>query len=158
MKKVLEMAISFNQIKLNITLGYYRYIGSGSGRQVFDMGNGYVIKMAKNQAGVAQNKSEYIISSNDHSDLFAKVIQASKNFKLLIMQKAEKMCNISYILKYFNVKDERELFSSKELQNIARNYNLLLADLNRNSSWGIINGRPVIVDYGFTREVSEIYY
>ncbi len=152
------MAISFNQIKLNITLGYYRYIGSGSGRQVFDMGNGYVIKMAKNQAGVAQNKSEYIISSNDHSDLFAKVIQASKNFKLLIMQKAEKMCNISYILKYFNVKDERELFSSKELQNIARNYNLLLADLNRNSSWGIINGRPVIVDYGFTREVSEIYY
>jgi len=158
MKKVLEMAISFNQIKLNITRGYYRYIGSGSGRQVFDMGNGYVIKMAKNQAGIAQNKSEYIISSNDHSDLFAKVIQASKNFKLLIMQKAEKIYNISYILKYFNVKNEMELFNLKELQNIASSYNLLLADLNRNSSWGIINGRPVIVDYGFTREVSEIYY
>ena len=158
MKKVLEMAISFNHIKLNITRGYYIYIGSGSGRQVFDMGNGYVIKMAKNQAGIAQNKSEYIISSNDHSDLFAKVIQASKNFKLLIMQKAEKIYNISYILKYFNVKNEMELFNLKELQNIASSYNLLLADLNRNSSWGIINGRPVIVDYGFTREVSEIYY
>ncbi|HEX9024848.1 MAG TPA: hypothetical protein VF839_00110 [Clostridium sp.] len=152
------MAISFNQIKLNITRGYYRYIGSGSGRRVFDMGNGYVIKMAKNQAGIAQNKSEYIISSNDHSDLFAKVIQASENFKLLIMQKAEKIYNISYILKYFNVKNARELFNSKELQSIARNYNLLLADLNRNSSWGTINGRPVIVDYGFTREVSERYY
>ena len=152
------MVIAFNEIKLNITRGYYRYIGSGSGRQVFDMGNGYVIKMAKNQAGIAQNKSEYIISSNDHSDLFAKVIQASKNFKLLIMQKAEKIYNISYILKYFNVKNEMELFNLKELQNIASSYNLLLADLNRNSSWGIINGRPVIVDYGFTREVSEIYY
>ena len=48
------MVIKFNEIKLNITRGYYRYIGSGSGRQVFDLENGYVIKMAKNR-GVSQN-------------------------------------------------------------------------------------------------------
>jgi len=152
------MVSAFNEIKFNIKRGYYRYIGSGSGRKVFDMGNGYVIKVAKNQAGIAQNKSEYKISSNDYSDLFAKVIQASNSFDLLIMQKADKIYNISYIFKYFNVRNKMELFSSKEIQNITRNYNLLVADLDRKSSWGIINGRPVIIDYGFTREVRDRYY
>ena len=158
MKQVLEMVSAFNQIMLNITRGYYRYIGSGSGRKVFDLGNGYVIKVAKNRAGIAQNKSEYKISSNDHSNLFAKVIQASNDFNLLIMQKADKIYNISYVLKYFNVTSKRELLNSKELQNIKRNYNLVLSDFDRESSWGMINGRPVIIDYGFTREVKERYY
>ena len=35
--------------------------------------------------------------------------------------------------------------AQKEIQNITRNYNLLLADLDRKSSWGMINGRPVIL-------------
>ncbi|WP_315076759.1 hypothetical protein [uncultured Clostridium sp.] len=152
------MIIAFNQIMLNIERGYYRYIGSGSSRKVFDLGNGYVIKVAKNRAGIAQNKSEYKISSNDYSDLFAKVIKASNNFNLLIMQKAIKIYNISYVLKYFNVRSKNQLLNSKELQNIKRNYNLLLSDLGRKSSWGIINGRPVIIDYGFTREVQKMYY
>lgn len=148
----------FNEIMLNIKRGYYQYIGSGSGREVFDLGNGYVIKVAKNKAGIAQNKSEYKISSYDDSDLFAKVIQASDDFSLLIMQKANKISNILYVFSYFNVKSKRELMRSKELQNIRRTYNLLLDDLSRKSSWGIINERPVIIDYGFTREVAERYY
>lgn len=152
------MVSAFNQIMLNITRGYYRYIGSGSGRKVFDLGNGYVIKVAKNKAGIAQNKSEYKISFYNHSNLFAKVIQASNNFNLLIMQKANKINNISYVWKYFNVTSQREFLNLKELQNIERNYNLLLDDLARESSWGTINGRPVIIDYGFTREVQQSYY
>ena len=61
----MELRSEFNQIKLNIKRGYYRYIGSGSGRQVFDLENGYVVKVAKNKAGIAQNKSEYKISYID---------------------------------------------------------------------------------------------
>lgn len=152
------MVILFDQIMLNITLGYYRYIGSGSGRQVFDLGNGYVIKVAKNQAGIAQNKSEYKISFYDRSDLFAKVIQVSNDFSLLIMKKADKIKDISFVWKYFNVTNKMELFNSKELQNIKTSYNLLLGDFARENSWGMINGKPVIVDYGFTREVREKYY
>ena len=152
------MVIEFNEIKLNIARGYYRYIGSGSGRQVFDLGNGYVIKVAKNQAGIAQNKSEYRISSNDYSYLFAKVIQVSNDFKLLIMKKADRIYNISYVWTYFNVKSKKELFKSKEFQNIKMKYNLLLGDFARKSSWGIIEGRPVIIDYGFTRDVMKRYY
>lgn len=154
----MEMRSEFNQIKLNIKRGYYRYIGSGSGRQVFDLQNGYVVKVAKNKAGIAQNKSEYKISYIDNSDLFAKVTQASNDFELLIMQKADNIYNISYVWKYFNVTSKRQLFNSKELQDVKKRYNLLLGDFARKSSWGMINGRPVIIDYGFTREVKERYY
>lgn len=124
---------------LNITQGRYRYIGSGSCRQGFDLGNEYVIKVAKNRAGVAQNKVEYKISSNDDSNLFAKVIQASKDFNLLIMQKGNKINDILYVFKYFDVTSKRELIKTKEMQNNKRNYNLLLIDLGKKSSWGIVN-------------------
>jgi hypothetical protein len=142
----------------NIRRGYYKYIGSGSSRDVFDLGNGYVVKMAKNCAGIAQNKAEYNISNYGDSDLFAKVIEVSNNFNFLIMEKADNIYNISQVVRHFNVRGKRELLHLKELQNIKRNYNLLLGGLGRKSSWGMIDGRPVIIDYGFTREVYQRYY
>jgi hypothetical protein len=152
------MIDKFNKIMFNIRRGYYRYIGSGSSRDVFDLGNGYVIKVAKNRAGIAQNKAEYNISYYNYSGLFAKVVQVSKDFKFLIMEKANKIYSISEVWKYFNVRDKRELFRLKEIQNIKRSFNLLLGDLGRKSSWGMINGRPVIIDYGFTKEIRQKYY
>lgn len=148
----------FNQIIIGIRRGYYKYIGSGSCREVFDLGNGYVVKVAKNIAGIAQNESEYNISHYDNSGLFAKVIDVSDNFDLLIMEKAERIYNIFDLYRYFNVRNKRQLFRLRELRNISRNYDLILADLDRLSSWGMIDGRPVIIDYGFTEEVSERYY
>lgn len=143
---------------LNMRRGMYRYIGSGSSRRVFDLGNGYVVKIAKNRAGIAQNKMEYRISLKDVSGLFAKVIKVSEDFYSLIMQKAEKIDNFSYVCKYFKSESILEVLKLKEFQNIKHRYNLLLNDLCRTSSWGIINGIPVIIDYGFTREVRERYY
>ncbi|MDR3596839.1 hypothetical protein [Clostridium sp.] len=149
---------TFNYIMMNLRWGNYRYIGSGSCRDVFDLGNGYVVKVARNLAGIAQNKSEYKISHKDNSGLFAKVVQVSNDFSMLIMEKADKINNISYIWRYFNASNEEELVNSKELQKIKQDYNLVLGDLERQSSWGIIDGRPVIIDYGFTKDVSRKYY
>lgn len=152
------MSSIFNNIMFNINRGYYRYIGTGSSRDVFDLQNGYVVKVAKNIAGIAQNQTEYAISNYDDSNLFARVISISNDFYFLVMEKADKIDNISDVFMYFNVSDKRELFHLKELQNIKKKYNLLLGDFDRKSNWGIIKGRPVIIDYGFTREVSERYY
>lgn len=136
----------------------YRYIGSGSGRKVFDLGNGYVVKVAKNMAGIAQNRAEHHISFRDNSNLFAKVIEVSGDFQFLIMKKADRINNFAHVLKYFNVSNNQELVRLKEMQTIQWKYNLLLADLCRNSSWGIIDGVPVIIDYGFTAQVQRRYY
>ena len=152
------MVSSFSQIKFNLRRGHYRHIGSGSSRDVFDLDNGYVLKVAKNRAGIAQNESEYNISYFDNSGLFAKVIEVSNNFKFLIMEKADKVYYMSDVLEYFKVRSKRQLLKLKELQDIRRNYNLVLGDLQRKSSWGMINGKPIIIDYGFTREVKSKYY
>jgi len=152
------MVSSFSQIKFNLRRGHYRHIGSGSSRDVFDLDNGYVIKVAKSRAGIAQNESEYNISYHDNSGLFAKVIEVSNNFKFLIMEKAGKVYYISDVLEYFKVRSKSQLLNLKKLQGIKRNYNLLLGDLKKKSSWGMINGKPVIIDYGFTRGVRDRYY
>lgn len=142
----------------NMRQGNYRYIGSGSSRNVFDLGNGYVMKVAKNRAGIAQNKTEYRISSTDSSHLFAKVIKASEDFSIVIMKKAYKINSFDDVLDYFRVRSDEELFNLRKFKNIQYKYNLLSSDLRRASSWGIVNGRPIIIDYGFTREVRQKYY
>lgn len=70
------MLISYNSIMFNVKRGAYKYLGEGSSRKVFDLNNGYVVKIAKNMAGVEQNRIEYMISEDDNSNLLAKVVQA----------------------------------------------------------------------------------
>lgn len=150
--------INFDEINYNLRKRMYRYIGSGSGRQVFDLNNGYVVKAAKNRKGIAQNQVEYDIASLDQSNLFAKVPNVSEDYSLLIMEKAEKVRNFSYIFKYFNVKNYRELFRLELIKSNLSRYNLVPHDLARSSNWGIVNNRPVIIDYGFTYTVRRKYY
>ncbi|HHX11997.1 MAG TPA: hypothetical protein GX731_04185, partial [Clostridiales bacterium] len=51
----MDKIIDFDSIIMNIGKGNYQFIGSGSGRRVYDLGNGYVVKVAKNNRGIAQN-------------------------------------------------------------------------------------------------------
>ena len=152
------MRVDFDQIIANVRDGAYKSIGSGSGRRVFDLENGYVVKVAKNKKGIAQNEAEYQISSASNSALFAKVLQISEDYRMLIMQKAEKIKHISEVWEYFNVKSNRELYNVGEIRYISSEYNLLMADLYRPVNWGRINARPVIIDFGFTRRVRKKYY
>jgi len=152
------MRVDFDQIIANVRDGAYKSIGSGSGRRVFDLENGYVVKVAKNKKGFAQNEAEYQISSASNSALFAKVLQISEDYRMLIMQKAEKIKHISEVWEYFNVKSNRELYNVGEIRYISSEYNLLMADLYRPVNWGRINARPVIIDFGFTRRVRKKYY
>lgn len=152
------MRFDFEQIILNIRKKAYHYIGSGSGRYVFDIGYGYVVKVAKNRKGFAQNKAEYQIASVDHSNIFAKILQVSDDYELLIMEKAEKIRSIADVWDYFHVKSSSEFYQLKELKEISSKYSLILPDLRRPANWGRINGRPVIIDYGFTQKVRKKYY
>jgi hypothetical protein len=147
----------FGEISLDIKRRVYPMIGSGSARAVFDLKNGYVVKKAVNRKGLEQNKAEYQIASMTHSDLFAKIIAISDDYIYLIMEKAEKVRSLSIVLSYFNVRNIRELFRRQEYSDITSKYHLLLPDFYRHSNWGLINGRPVIIDYGFTKEVRRFY-
>lgn len=151
------MRIDFGYIKTNIEKRSYRLLGAGSGRNVFDLDNGYVVKVAKNRKGLVQNKAEYQIAATNHSRIFARIVAISDDSIYLIMEKAEKVYSIAEVWNYYHVNSNRELFRINEFQDFTKKYNLLYPDLKRASSWGFIKGKPVIIDYGFTKEVSKYY-
>lgn len=151
------MLVDFDHISQNIRKHKYSMIGSGSGRLVFDLDNGYVVKVAKNRKGIAQNNAEYKIASMNGSKLFAKILAISENSYYLIMEKAERIRSISVVWDYYKVKSNHELFKLNIFEDFGKKYNLLYGDLCRKSSWGIIEGRPVIIDYGFTKETKKYY-
>lgn len=152
------MFINFNDIMYGIRNGRYFYIGSGSSRRVYDLENGCVVKIAKNKAGIEQNRAEYYIWSEDFSGIFAEVIDVSNDYRMLIMRKAKKIKDMRIVWNYFNAEDKQEFYNSMHMQRLKNKYNLLLGDFEKTSSWGIIDGRPVIIDYGFTRYVERKYY
>lgn len=151
------MDINFENISTNIRLRAYPKIGSGSGRVVYDLGNGYVVKAARNRKGIEQNKAEHQISDIEDWHIFAKVIAHSEDYFLIIMEKARRVSSFKEIWSYYHVKNNRQLLSTNEFQSNLIKYDLLTADLCRLSSWGIINGKPVIIDYGFTSKVMKYY-
>ena len=142
----------------NLRNGIYKYIGEGSSREVYDLNNEYVLKVAKNKAGLAQNRSEYKIYKKDNSKLFANILYASDDYNFIIMRKAKKVHDISDVWNYFNVSSKFEFYNLSFIRRLRNKYNLILADLNRPSSWGIIDKKYVIIDYGFTIDVKEKHY
>lgn len=152
------MNIDYYKIKINLVNGKYKYIGTGSGRRVFDIGDGYVAKVAKNHKGIDQNKAEYSIAYRTNSVLLAPIFGISDDFNILIMMQAEKIKCISIVWNYYNVSNNYELSHMNELQDIISENNLIEADLFRPMNWGLIDGRPVVIDYGFTKDVKRKWY
>jgi len=151
------MRVNFDTISRSISKKELPVIGMGSGRIVYDLGNGYVVKMARNKKGLAQNKAEFGIAAGNNSCLIADVLSVSIDYRYLIMRKAQKIESFDPVWKYHKVNSLKELFRLDFFYDFIRNNGLLLPDLCRKSSWGIIDGRPVLVDYGFTKDVRKYY-
>ncbi|EOS28757.1 hypothetical protein C807_03278 [Lachnospiraceae bacterium 28-4] len=154
----MNAAIDLPSIIDHLSNGAYPLLGSGSGRRVYDLGDGSALKVARNAKGYAQNQVESIISEMDDSDLFAKVLFVSPDNRYLVMEKADPVSDFSVIRNYFHVNTNRELFQLANFQYIPHKYNLLAVDLCRPANWGLIQSRPVIIDYGFTRRIRRKYY
>lgn len=71
-------------------------IGSGSARVVFAVDDEKVLKVAKNQKGVAQNQEEMQDWRQNYYDCFAKVYDASEDGIFLEMQAARKAKNSDF--------------------------------------------------------------
>ena len=138
------------KIKWELRKGSFSYLGSGSSRRVYDMLNGYVLKVAKNKGGIEQNQVEYRIFQEEQSELFAPILFKSDDHRLLVMQKAERIWRMQYILEYYKVNSMQELVRQPYLLSICKKYDLAKGDLIRKSSWGTIQEVPLLIDYGYT--------
>jgi hypothetical protein len=70
-----------------------KYIGSGVTRVVYDLGNGYVMKIAKSKKGIKCNKREvdmYKLSLKSLRKYFAQIIYYDTDYRWVIMKKYDR--------------------------------------------------------------------
>lgn len=156
-----------------------KHLSSGSSRIVYLSPNNTVIKLAKNDKGIAQNK----IESNPKmkSKILNKVLDSSKENAWVEVKFLDKITekdfeemtglefkNFGKCLKSrserkkkerpknFSEVEKTELF--KEIIRLNKDFNLLIGDIARISSWGCLDDKPILIDSGLTREVYEKFY
>lgn len=134
-----------------------RLLGRGSSRVVYSMGDGErVIKLAKNQKGIEQNKLEAFAGQDPYVDrIVAKVLDSSEDYSWIVMQQVSPLYDSLQFAKYAEVTwDEmREIFGlgpvnyierydeSKRIKFHSRNAH---SRLNENTGGGCLKGQEFL--------------
>lgn len=137
----------------------YKYMGEGISRKVFAIDENYVIKIAKDQDGYYQNKVEQYVYTNV-SEHLRKYLCPLILFtpKSIIMKRAVPLSEI-FKDKTINIKTIRqEKTTRRDLNYLAKKYYLYYSDIIDTSSWGKLEDKNVLVDYGCTSEEGDFYY
>ena len=121
-------------------------IGEGSGRKVYDLGNGYVLKEPYSETGLQQNETELYVYNN--------AIAVRKY--LCSTFKGENDCNIMKKVKLITLEEFNILKNNLQIKDVI-NYLYkhfdLNDDINHYNSWGKKDGRYVLFDYGYTNKL-----
>jgi hypothetical protein len=159
-----------------------KHLSSGSSRIVYLTPDKTIVKLAKNDKGIAQNKAE--ANPKMKSKFLNEILGHASNYSWIetcyldkITEKEfEEMTglkfddfgeSIRYGLKDVsgNSEDKPECFDEvaksdiyKEMKRIGQQFKLMPGDLARISSWGTKEGRPVLIDAGLTKDVFEEFY
>jgi hypothetical protein len=160
-------------------------IGAGSSRIVYDLGNGTVLKLAKNQKGIAQNETEADHCMRQwHGDVLAQTLAYDPDARWIVQQYAAKARKADFLAQFgvsleeigiwlaaqcfpYNRWRTCEEATQTRLQDHERfadivtcalNFDLHCGDMGRLSSWGLVNNQLVLKDYGLTRSNYEEYY
>lgn len=163
-------------------------MGQGSSRVAFVLSSKYVLKIAINEKGIAQNQAEVDVYTNPTSQpVVAKVYQSDKDFNWLIsdlvkpiksVNEFEELTGVDWktFSKYVNDGIKHKSLSNnapkfiKAVVITALKNNLLRGDLAQQDfsrdpkddvldHYGkTVDGRAVLLDYGFTGEVWEKLY
>jgi hypothetical protein len=162
-------------------------IASGSGRYVFGIDADTVLKLAKNQKGIAQNETEYDYANDSYITIIADVYDADQNGFLWIEMERLSKCTPSKFKAYtgMSINDfgdalryfEGDLVGKKwwrkpenyeqivknefyqDVQDLIGSYDMPAGDLMRLSSYGVTkDGQVKLVDAGLSQEVWNSFY
>lgn len=165
---------------------HYDYIDKGSSRIVYKIDDDHALKIARNPAGVAQNKVESHIAQKLHDLPITKIHYIGEGGSFLVVDLAHQfnfedfkqtygisfsnfceLCNIfEPTNKYFrdNFKDKRKSEwarlpeAARRLFYSLKRHGVILLDLNGTHQWGDLHHKPVILDYGFNKDVKKNHY
>lgn len=155
------------------------HLSSGSSRIVYKSPDGTVIKLAKNKKGLAQNKAE--ANPKMKSEFLNKIISHAKDFSWIETNFLDKITEKEFEdltglpFKDFGDAVSQGLNSSsekksskfdkvkkskiyKEMKRLGDEFHLLPGDMERISSWGTKDKKPILIDAGLTREIYDEFY
>jgi hypothetical protein len=137
----------------------FQFLGEGISRAVFAVNDDYVIKVAKGREGLYQNKVEKYVFTHSGKDL-RKYLCPIIWFKpdMLVMPRAVPLSFFTS-KKYLDIKKIRsEPEAFEDLKLLTKRFYLFYEDIVSVSSWGLLDNKPVLIDYGCTNERGDIYY
>jgi hypothetical protein len=160
---------------------HYKQLGIGSSRTIFQMDKKMVLKVAHNDKGIAQNQAE--MSPKMQRPCTNHVLVADAKGKWIIIRFTEtvskesfkKMTGLGFdsfmnalFYKFNNDSDKWSRPKNYEeikkhplfkcMVELTADCDLQIGDIDKPSSWGELDGRPVLRDYGLTREVWDKFY
>lgn len=162
-------------------------LGVGSSREVFEIDSNWVIKVAKNDKGLAQNNVESDYSAIRMFDFLPKIKDNDDEDRWLIVENCEKitqkefekLTKISFKLfsqflrEYESIEiRRRKIMFSEEIhkmlddedsfvygvRDLLGNFDMLPGDFEKINSFGKSANKIKIIDWGFTKNVHKTYY
>ena len=173
--------------RVNYCNSTLKKLGSGSSRIVYLVDDKTVLKLAKNQKGVAQNEVEIGASDTYYSDITAEVFDYDENSLWLEMELAKPINKARFqqilgytvedfgkwVTNFWNSNNRKkpaftldkqleETINESEFANkvfsFIQDYGLSVGDLGRISTYGEFDGEVKIIDYGLNDDVLNSYY
>lgn len=143
----------------------------GSSRAVFILDSKRVLKVAKNEAGLAQNKEEFK-NFRRYPLIGAKIYKSGPRNEYLISEIVREVSSYKELTNYFGLDIFSDLSSlyridpikSKQPEQVSQlvdaiNNGLAEGDITVISHWGkTVNGRYVLLDYGASEEIINTFY
>jgi len=160
-----------------------KHLSSGSARIVYLTPSKTIVKLAKNDKGIAQNQAE--ANPKMKSKYLNPIISCAKNHSWcethfldkITVKDFEEMTGLNFddfglAIRYGlrNVsgntdKEKPEHFDEvaksdiyREMKDIGEKFKLLPGDMARISSWGTKDGKPILIDAGLTRDIFDKFY
>lgn len=160
-----------------------KHLSSGSSRIVYLSPEKTVIKIAKNDKGIAQNKAE--ANPKMQSKYLNKILKHASNYAWIETHYLDKITTkefekitglkfsdfgeaVRYGLKKvtgntdlekpknFQQVEKSDIY--KEIKRLGETFELMSGDIARISSWGVKDGKPVLIDSGLNRKIFEKFY
>lgn len=183
--KILEKLSSFDTFKdrVDYAENNIEHLSSGSSRVIYVLPDKTVLKLAKNDRGVAQNKVEG--NPKMKSKFINETIKLDKNgywktspfLEKITEKEFEKMVGISFkdfgeAISY-GLKDVSEDKDAKKPENfgkiektdlyrdlvkLGKQFSLMPGDMARISSWGQVDDHPTLLDAGLTKDIYKKFY
>jgi hypothetical protein len=163
---------------------------SGSARVIYIIDDKKVLKLAKNEKGIAQNgvESDHMLNQW-YGDIIAKVLESDDEDRWIVSEYAKKISpgrfkqllgvSINQFHAYLTElhPNKKGGFYTEKIDDATRkildvnnnefmydlvdmvvNWDMGIGDFSRISTFGEIDGRLVITDYGLTQDVYNTYY